>query len=295
MKWGVQRRLEFIDFRLFWEGRINRADLMDWFGISAQQASTDLDRYAERAEGNMEYDRVQKTFVRASGYRPFFIEGMHNRYLMQMQAMKRGWLDPRQSWFDALPPAEIVSLEHAPVDETVLMAVMDAIRHNHELEVEYWPMSDKPASMRRIAPHALAYSDRRWHARCWNLENQDFRDFNLTRMANAAASKPSHVNSAHDLEWHTIATMKIVPNPKLSAFDREAVRREYGIKGEVHEVRTRLALLFYYRQAYKLEEAPREDESPKLRPLILLNRDELEELRLSARRMSVIALQGGAA
>ena len=32
--WGQQQRLEFIDFRLFWEGRLNRSDLMDFFGMS---------------------------------------------------------------------------------------------------------------------------------------------------------------------------------------------------------------------------------------------------------------------
>ena len=33
LKWGVERRLEFIEFRLFWEGSINRADLVEFFGV----------------------------------------------------------------------------------------------------------------------------------------------------------------------------------------------------------------------------------------------------------------------
>ena len=28
------QRLEFIEFRLFWEGHMNRIDLMDQFGVS---------------------------------------------------------------------------------------------------------------------------------------------------------------------------------------------------------------------------------------------------------------------
>ena len=35
LRWGVRRRLEFIDFRLFWDGRFNRSDLAHTFGISA--------------------------------------------------------------------------------------------------------------------------------------------------------------------------------------------------------------------------------------------------------------------
>ena len=42
LKWGVERRLEFIEFRLFWEGSINRAALVETFGVSVPQAATAL-------------------------------------------------------------------------------------------------------------------------------------------------------------------------------------------------------------------------------------------------------------
>jgi hypothetical protein len=45
LRWGVEQRLEFIEFRLFWEGHVNRIDLMDQFGVSVNQASMDLNRY----------------------------------------------------------------------------------------------------------------------------------------------------------------------------------------------------------------------------------------------------------
>ena len=45
VRWGIERRLEFIEFRLFWDGHVNRSDLMAAFGISINQASADLNRY----------------------------------------------------------------------------------------------------------------------------------------------------------------------------------------------------------------------------------------------------------
>ena len=60
LKWGVERRLEFVEFRLFWEGSINRADLVEFFGVSVPQASKDLALYQERAPGNMDYDTREK-------------------------------------------------------------------------------------------------------------------------------------------------------------------------------------------------------------------------------------------
>ncbi len=44
LRWGVERRLEFIEFRLFWEEHVNRGDLMDAFGVSVNQASTGMSR-----------------------------------------------------------------------------------------------------------------------------------------------------------------------------------------------------------------------------------------------------------
>ena len=36
MKWGVERRLEFIEFRLCWEVASNRADITEVFGVSGE-------------------------------------------------------------------------------------------------------------------------------------------------------------------------------------------------------------------------------------------------------------------
>ena len=44
LRWGVEQRLEFIEFRLFWEGHVNRSDVMEQFGL-VNQASSDLSRY----------------------------------------------------------------------------------------------------------------------------------------------------------------------------------------------------------------------------------------------------------
>jgi len=53
LNWSVERRYEFIEFRLFWQGRINRGDLMDAFGVSTQQASLDLNAYIDQANRNL--------------------------------------------------------------------------------------------------------------------------------------------------------------------------------------------------------------------------------------------------
>lgn len=59
LRWGVERKLEFIEFRLFWEGYVNRGDIIDTFNVSVNQASTDLNRYLGLAPDNMSYDSIR--------------------------------------------------------------------------------------------------------------------------------------------------------------------------------------------------------------------------------------------
>ena len=63
LRWGVAQRLEFIEFRLFWEGHENRSDLMEQFGLSVNQASADLNRYIGFVPDNMVYDKSARTYV----------------------------------------------------------------------------------------------------------------------------------------------------------------------------------------------------------------------------------------
>src|SRR5450631_1848410 len=83
-RWGQDRRLEFIDFRLQWDGRVNRSDLLDFFGISVPQTSLDFARYMELAPANMVYDRSEKAYLAAATFRPLFVSPDAQGYLSQV-------------------------------------------------------------------------------------------------------------------------------------------------------------------------------------------------------------------
>lgn len=97
LRWGVEQRLEFIEFRLFWEGHVNRIDLMDQFGVSVNQASMDLNRYIGFAPDNMVYDKSARTYVRGPGFKPQFLEPDASRYLAQLRSVADGILDREDS------------------------------------------------------------------------------------------------------------------------------------------------------------------------------------------------------
>src|ERR1700722_3589805 len=98
IRWGVERRLEFIEFRLLWEGGVNRADLIDTFGISVPQASKDLALYQEQAPGNVVYDKSAKRYVASEGFEPLYLDSDPDAYFSRLRSLTEGSADPAESW-----------------------------------------------------------------------------------------------------------------------------------------------------------------------------------------------------
>lgn len=108
LRWSVERRLEFIEFRLFWEGRVNRGDLMGAFGISVNQASIDLNRYIGVAPDNMLYDKSARTYIRGTLFEPLFLKPDASRYLSQVRSVVDGIFDCDDVWIGQLPSCDAV-------------------------------------------------------------------------------------------------------------------------------------------------------------------------------------------
>ena len=60
--YAVEQRLRFIDFLLHHYGTLNRAAIMDYFGVSIPQASMDIREYIALAPNNALYDKSAKTY-----------------------------------------------------------------------------------------------------------------------------------------------------------------------------------------------------------------------------------------
>jgi hypothetical protein len=104
LKWGVERRLEFIEFRLFWEGGVNRADIIEMFDVSVPQASKDLTLYQERAPNNAIYDKSAKRYVAGNHFQPCFLKPDPAAYLNQLRTVSEGILDRSHAWIgESLP------------------------------------------------------------------------------------------------------------------------------------------------------------------------------------------------
>jgi hypothetical protein len=139
-RWGLGRRLEFIEFRLFWEGGVNRSDIVTAFGVSVPQASKDLALYQEQAPSNIQYDRSLKRYFGSSNFRPKFIKNDSADYLEQLNARTISGVGA-DSWVSSNPTAEKLPLPQRRVLPDVLRTLLECIRGEKSIEVLYQSMS----------------------------------------------------------------------------------------------------------------------------------------------------------
>ncbi|MFC5387722.1 WYL domain-containing protein [Aquamicrobium segne] len=268
------RRLEFIEFRLFWEGCVNRSDLMGTFGVSLNQASTDLNRYIGMAPGNMVYDKSARTYIRSGNFDPLFLKPDANRYLSQLRSAADGILDHADTWIGQFPSYDSAPTPARGVNATTLRSMIAAIRRSEAIEVKYQSLSRPEPRWRWIAPHAIGFDGFRWHTRAFCLTDQSFKDFLLSRIIETRGTKPSEVDVDGDADWNEQVTLEIGPHPELSGTQQKVIALDYGMRGGKAKIKVRRALFYYALKRLGLDTDPAA-RKPQDQQIVLLNRNQV--------------------
>jgi hypothetical protein len=272
---GIERRLRFIEFRLLWEGRINRGDLVDVFGISVPQASADITLYQRLAPGNLVYDKSAKTYFAGPELEPLFEPPDPQDYLARLSSLAYGLSAPGETWIGRLPTVGKVPYPKRSVTAETLRAVLDAISASSAIEIRYQSLSRPTAIWRWITPHALGYDGHRWHARAYCHERKDFRDFVLGRILKLRGKRPHPIDSKDDRAWHTEIIMQIGTHPGLTDAQRRSVELDYEMKNGKLEIRVRAALVHYIKRWLRLDLDPGQVRAEQLQ-VVLLNAAEVD-------------------
>lgn len=275
-RWSQDRRLEFIDFRLQWDGHVNRSDLTLFFGISVPQASLDFSRYLTLAPGNMEYDRSSRLYVALPSFKPIYAASHPNRYLNELLAIVTGVLPRQESFVGWYPPLDTVPLPTRTLDADILTVLLRAIRHRQSVRVLYQSTSKPEPTSRTLSPHAIAHDGFRWHVRAYCDSRKQFLDFVIARILRIDSTEPSGADPEQDREWQNILRLVLEPNPNLSPALRRALELDYGMEGGEVELPCREALLFYELKRLGLLEALRNGASEN-QQIVLKNEAEIRE------------------
>ncbi|WP_295038381.1 WYL domain-containing protein [Sulfitobacter sp.] len=277
IRWGVEQRLEFIEFRLFWEGGINRGDIIEMFGVSVPQASRDLAMYQDTAPGNVDYDKSAKRYVPSHTFRTRFLRPDPSVYLSRLRVLGEGLSRPEDSWVAHVPEIDVAVTPHRIIDTEILRSVLTAMRERRSLDVCYQSMNTKRPDpvWRRITPHAFGYDGFRWHTRAFcHLENR-FKDFLLPRILEAGSFGDPVALGDKDTLWQEYVGIEIAPHPQLTDSQKKVVAKDYGMSDGSMVLRVRNAMLFYVlKRLGLLGDAEKED--ARRQHIVVVNKTDVQ-------------------
>lgn len=283
MRWSVGTRLEFIEFRLFWEGGVNRSDITRFFGVSVPQASKDLGQYQQLAPDNIVYDKSGKRYLKTDQFRPLFIKPDADRYLAQLRSIADHITPAAETWLGVAPPLDAVPVPHRNVDPQILRATLDAVRGRTAIEIKYQSLSEvRPApTWRWMSPHAFAFDGFRWHVRAFCHLDQKFKDFLLPRFLATRGIGAAERGGEDDTVWNEFVNVGLKPNPDLSPDQKRVVAQDFGMTHDRVTVPVRLALLYYFLRRLNLD-SPEPKRPAREQHIVLANPEEVHEAQQRA-------------
>lgn len=242
-------RLAFVELRLRFVGEIRRQDLVARFGIQAAAATRDLSQYKELGPRNLDYDTKGKVYVRGKWFRPVF-DFPTERVLAWLS---QGFGDGEPLRLRSLVACEGSALS-TNLDLEMLSVLARAIHKKSAVEISYRALSSG-LTTREIVPFALADNGQRWHVRGFDRRSGDFRDFVLTRIADArllSGAVKEHETADQDIQWNRITELELVPHP-ANVQHPDTIEAEYGMTDGVLKIRARAAMAGYLLRRWNVD------------------------------------------
>lgn len=275
-RWDLLLRYRYMETIALWEGRLTTRHLCDTFGIGRQQASKDINNYIrEVGVGNLEYDKYLKGYKPTEEFTPQVTQGLADEYL-HLMARNNELMNVFDSLALNVGNVEVLSVPVRDVRPEILRPIMQAARQRKRLDVDYVSINNPDREGRIIVPHTLVYTGLRWHVRAWCEKNQEYRDFVLSRFRDTPdIMDDSEHGIEGDVQWNTMVTLRLVPDPRLSPEQREVIEVDYGMEDGALSVTTRGKLVPYALKLLHVDlSEPLADATAQ--QIVIENREELE-------------------
>jgi predicted DNA-binding transcriptional regulator YafY len=234
-------------------------------------AQRDITRYLSLAPGNLAYSRSEKAYLATSIIKPQITSGEIGEYLS---------LDAQTGKIHALDTITQIAPPAFKLDPTVIRPVLQAIRTGQGVTLRYRSLTQPKGSNRTLYPHNLVNSVFRWHVRAYCADREEFRDFNLARIANTldlTGSRPVSADPDNDWNWHETVHLQLAPNSYLSEEEQALLAQEFSMRKGRLSVPSRGALVPYTLHAYQVDPSIPDSDNPQRNRLILINKADLEQ------------------
>ncbi|NND69691.1 MAG: WYL domain-containing protein [Halioglobus sp.] len=273
-RWELLLRYRFIETIALWEGRLTTRHLCDTFGIGRQQASKDINNYIrEVGPHNLVYDKYLKGYKPTENFAPQVTLGLADEYL-HLMARNNELMNVFESLALNVANVQVLSVPVRDVRPEVLRPIMQAARQQRRLEVDYVSLNNPDRELIIFVANTLVYTGLRWHVRAWCEKHQEYRDFVLSRFRDIPEiMEESEHGVAGDDDWHAMATIRLVPDQRLSPAQREVIQEDYGMEDGALIVQTRARLVPYVLQLLHVDTGTADD--PRAQQIVVENREEL--------------------
>ena len=276
LKYEALLRLRTVELIALWEGRLITNQLSDWFGVSRQQASADIQRYISEINPDaLIHDPSVKGYVPSPDFKPVLSSGHISDYLNLLNSLNnQPMLHVQES-----TAISMVQLPNRAVRPEVVREVIKACRQQRQLHIRYASIQNPIPSDRVIAPHTLVYSGFRWHLRAWCYKHSQYRDFVLSRIyGTPVLDKASEYNAEQDEQWQTTIELRLIPNVLLTVEQQALVAHDYAMSDQQFVLEVRQALAQYSLQRYQAATSEDEAKNHKTYPL-QLHPEDMKKLR----------------
>lgn len=228
-------RLRFIELLLYFNGSVNRDDLINRFGISKASASNLLSAYSQLAPNNLAYNVRLKRYEIDREFRAVF-DGRIPTDRVPVYTMPK-----------------IYDVTESEIVEKIAR-ISRAIQATRSLSIEYSSASSGQ-SKREVVPVAFGDNLLRWHLRAFDRKRQQYADFVLHRIHNVKELSEdqiqSHEHPNRDKQWHTFIELKL----QFHTDNLEDVA-SFSFGGDTLIVTLRAAMAGYFLQLWNVDCSP---------------------------------------
>ncbi|EKN6387892.1 hypothetical protein DVQ88_08440 [Yersinia enterocolitica] len=264
----ILARLKWIDEQLLWMGEFNRTELVYKFGISTQQASSDINRYQELAPDNFVLDYRYKAFCATDSFSPVF------------DSDPITWLQNNTNELNQRISFENVEGIPQRVEPDIFRVLNRCHKRNIPAIIKMTSLKKNEVVTHMISPHSVVATTLRWHVRGWDHDNRRFSDFPLTRIREVTPSESKEwVSSVTDSEWNTYVNIIITPSDGLSPLQHESLIKSFDMIDGKLTIPVRQCLAYYRLASMQLLSAIREYKGRAIDPNLFIKVDNWEELK----------------
>jgi hypothetical protein len=220
---AARRRIEEVGLLLRWEGRLNRARIMELYGLSPVRASELIREFREAHPDATQWDSRSRSFIAAESAYAGIAPGDGLDWYLARTGLQAA--TPSAKSADVLWAA---SSDFSRPDPRIFAMVLRAAQDRRRLEIFYRSMGEPKPHPRLVEPHSMVRAGRRWHVRALSLEHGEFRDFSLGRIVRVKRSgEPSQSSVQDDPGWNAQVKVALIAHPRLSPEQAEVVRHEF--------------------------------------------------------------------